>query len=86
MTVDTEEVAYTIAEAAPALTDTEYFSKISELQEACSDIETCSPGCQLFRLVRVNTAGAIKVIHITKASMNTGGFGSLPNLLDALDL
>lgn len=61
MAIDTEEFVYSFAEAAPALTDAAYFSKVRELHDASVAIGECSLKCELFKLVRVDTSEAMKV-------------------------
>lgn len=61
ISIDTEDFVYSFAEASPALTDDDYFAKVRELHEASAAIETCSPKCESFKLVRVDTSEATKV-------------------------
>lgn len=62
MAIDPEELVYSLTEAAPDLTDAGYLAKIRELHEASVAIETCSLSGELFKLVRVDTSGATKVM------------------------
>lgn len=69
MAIDTEEFVYSFMEAAPALTDAEYFAKVRELHQASVAIGTCSLKSELFKLVRVDTSEATKV-HDQHAAWN----------------
>lgn len=63
MAIDTEEFVYSFTEATPAPTDEEYFAKVRELHDASVAIGSCSLMCELFKLVRVDTSEATKVIY-----------------------